>query len=37
MKNDSSIVDRVLSLLRQYGWETGYKKLEAQLRRGTIR
>jgi class 3 adenylate cyclase len=32
MKNDSSIVERVLSLLRQYGWETGYKKLEAQLR-----
>ena len=31
MNNDSSIVEFVLSLLREYGWEIGHKKLEAHL------
>jgi len=32
MNDDPEIVDRVLALLRQWGWETGYKKLQVELR-----
>src|SRR5258708_696707 len=31
MKDDPQIVARVLELLQQWGWETGYKKLEVEL------
>jgi tetratricopeptide (TPR) repeat protein len=31
MQDDPQIIEKVLSLLRQYGWEIGYKKLEAEL------
>jgi len=31
MKNEPAIVARVLSMLRQYGWETGLKKLRAEI------
>ena len=30
MRNDPEIVERVLALLRQYGWETGSKKLREE-------
>jgi class 3 adenylate cyclase/uncharacterized protein HemY len=31
MTQDPEVVQQVLALLRQWGWETGYKKLQAQL------
>src|SRR5215831_11822195 len=31
MPSNPKIVEDVLHLLRHYGWETGYKKLEAEL------
>jgi len=31
MPSNSKIVEDVLNLLQHYGWETGYKKLEAEL------
>jgi class 3 adenylate cyclase len=31
MKNDPAIVDRVLSLLRQYGWEAGLRRLHLEI------
>jgi class 3 adenylate cyclase/uncharacterized protein HemY len=31
MPSDPNIVEAVMNLLRHYGWETGYKKLEAEL------
>jgi hypothetical protein len=32
MESDPKIFERLLRLLRQYGWETGLAKLEAEIR-----
>lgn len=35
MEDNANVVDRVLALLRQHGWEMGYKKLEGEIRAGS--